>query len=76
MRINYNKLRLGETLNSMGPGGAIITDKCHNYGSVDGCDGECPALWLGECKIADEIFDNVDLDDEEINKLKKIYEAE
>lgn len=30
---------------------------CFDYGSDDGCDGECPVLEAGDCEIAVEDFD-------------------
>ncbi len=51
---NYDKLALGEFLNRSGPNGFITSSECHNYGSVSGCDDECPVFCRGECEIQEE----------------------
>ena len=38
-----------------------------------GCSDGCPALWLGECDVIGENLEKLDLDDEQIDQLKKIY---
>ena len=54
MKPNYDKLALGRTLNEAGPHGFITSSECHNYGSVSGCDEECPVFIRGECEIQEE----------------------
>ena len=51
---NYAKLNFGRALNEAGPNGFITSDQCHNYGSVSGCDSDCPVFVRGECEIQEE----------------------
>lgn len=46
---NYAKLNFGYTLNTYK--GNYFGDKCFHYGSVSGCDEDCPALNHGECEF-------------------------
>lgn len=55
MGSNYDKLYLGRTLSSL-DGDKNNHGNCFNYGSVGGCDENCPALNEGKC----EIYKNVD----------------
>jgi len=66
----YDKLTLGRTLNDIAGG----TD-CHHYGSVSGCDENCPALLFGGCYIPDEVIEKLNIDDDEKLLLYKLYEA-
>jgi len=55
---NYAKLRLGATL-SAHDGDQHNHGDCFNYGSVDGCDEDCPALNHGECEIYESVEDYI-----------------
>ena len=52
---NYEKLMFGATLSSM-DGDCNNHGDCFNYGSVSGCDENCPAMLNGECEIYDDNF--------------------
>ncbi len=52
---NYDKLRLGATLSSM-DGDNNNHGDCFNYGSVGGCDENCPAMLEGHCEIYNSDF--------------------
>jgi len=54
--INYEKRDLGRTLSSM-DGDNNNHGDCFNYGSVGGCDENCPALNNGECEIYKSVDD-------------------
>lgn len=77
MKSNYAKLDFGRTLNESGPNGFITSDECFHYGSVSGCDSECPVLLRGDCKIPEEVLpviENIDLEDIDlIGSLKELY---
>jgi len=73
---NYHKLDLGRTLNMAGPNGFRGGSDCHHYGSVGGCDSECPALWNGECEPINDVLKNVELEENEIEELKEIYKIQ
>jgi hypothetical protein len=47
---NYDKLRLGATLSSF-DGDNNNHGDCFNYGSVSGCDEDCPAMLDNRCEI-------------------------
>lgn len=49
MNNNYNKLELGKILSSY-DGDCHNHGDCFNYGSVSGCDNECPVLNVGKCE--------------------------
>lgn len=51
---NYNKLRLGATLSSINGDNNNHGD-CFDYGSVGGCDWDCPVLEKGECELQEEV---------------------
>ncbi len=61
---NYDKLNLGRTLNDMD--GSHYGDDCFNYGSVSGCDEDCPVLLNGGCESWAE---NTDYMDEDLIKM-------
>jgi hypothetical protein len=46
---NYDKLLLGATLSAW-DGDNNNHGDCFNYGSVSGCDEDCPALNEGKCE--------------------------
>ena len=52
-----DKLALGRTLNEAGPHGFITSDECHNYGSLAGCDNDCPVFSRGGCQSSFEGID-------------------
>jgi hypothetical protein len=47
---NYDKLQLGRDFSSH-DGDNNNHGDCFNYGSVAGCDENCPALLEGQCEI-------------------------
>ncbi len=48
---NYDKLELGRTLSTLGKDGENNNHgDCFNYGSVSGCDNNCPVFVDGKCK--------------------------
>ena len=51
---NYNKLNLGRTL-SEHDGDKNNHGDCFNYGSVGGCDENCPALNENKCEIYKDV---------------------
>ena len=53
---NYDKLRLGRTLSEY-DGDKYNHGDCFNYGSVSGCDEDCPALNNHECEIYESVDD-------------------
>ena len=55
---NYDKLRLGATLSAW-DGDNNNHGDCFNYGSVGGCDDECPALNEGRCEIYKDVDDYI-----------------
>ena len=57
MGYGEDKLAFGRMLNEAGPHGFITSDECHNYGSVSGCDNQCPVFSRGECRSG---FEGVD----------------
>ena len=59
--IGYNKLVFGYTLN--GHDGSHYGGICYNYGSIRGCDENCPALLNLECEVWQ---DNLEYIDEEL----------
>ncbi len=69
---NYGKLYWGQFLNGDHGKGA---GDCHNYGSVSGCDEDCPALWNGECDVPTEVLNDIknEITREEIIELREIY---
>lgn len=71
---NYEKLNLGRTLSEF-DGDFNNHGDCFNYGSVSGCDKNCPALNNGKCEVIKDVLKQIenDLDDEEYNYYKKIY---
>lgn len=56
MSSNYDKLRLGATLASM-DGDNNNHGDCFNYGSIGGCDENCPALNECRCEIYKDVED-------------------
>ncbi len=75
MPANYGKEQFGAFLNSYGQ--TPVTDTCHNYGSMSGCDFECPALLRGDCRSPDWIkSDNGtpdDIDEEDYKEILELY---
>lgn len=62
---NYNKLSFGRTLSELGKyGDKNNHGDCFNYGSVGGCDENCPVFCEGKCEIQEE-------NQERFNKLRK-----
>ena len=52
MSKNYDKLELGRTLSTLGKDGDNNNHgDCFNYGSVAGCDNNCPVFIDGKCKV-------------------------
>jgi len=47
-------LEFGATLNELGKHGSVGHSDCHNFGSVNGCRIDCPALQNGDCPEPDE----------------------
>jgi len=70
---NYDKLHLGQEMNSHGPFGSVGHTQCHDYGSKGGCDVNCPALWNGECQVVEEVMGKCPFEDDEIAELTEIY---
>ena len=68
---NYDKLNLGITLNGLD--GSHFGDDCHNYGSIGGCDENCPVLIDIKCSLWKE---NINLLDEELIELYKSLEPD
>jgi hypothetical protein len=57
---NYERLALGMILNRMGRmGNNYDHGDCFNYGSVGGCDEDCPVLNDGRCEIYKDIEDYI-----------------
>ena len=73
---NTGKEAFGAALNSYGQ--TPVTDTCHNYGSVSGCDYECPALLRGECQAPDWMVNGYDqdVDADIVDDLIKMYSLE
>ena len=55
---NYDKLDLGRTLSGMA-GDKHNHGDCFNYGSVSGCDENCPALLDSRCEQEEEVLENL-----------------
>ena len=51
---NYEKMALGRTF-SEHDGDKYNHGDCFNYGSVSGCDENCPALNHGECEVYKDV---------------------
>jgi hypothetical protein len=56
--VNYEKLNIGRSF-SEADGDMNNHGDCYNYGSVGGCDEECPALNNGECEIYKDVDDYI-----------------
>lgn len=72
MEADYDKLNFGRMLNETGPNGFITSSECHNYGSMSGCDENCPPLLKGECKVFHEFKDQ--LPDDILEELLTLYQ--
>lgn len=54
--MNQDKLNFGRTLSER-DGDKHNHGDCFNYGSVSGCDEDCPALNNGKCEIYESVED-------------------
>ena len=58
MGSNYGRLNLGRCLSGM-DGDKNNHGDCFNYGSVSGCDEDCPALNEEKCEIYKDVNDYI-----------------
>lgn len=71
---NNNKLAFARTLN--GYDGSRGGTACYHYGSMSGCDDQCPALWDGECEVIDGVLKNVEFSTEDKKELIEMYNVD
>jgi len=71
-KINHEKMDFSRTIQYLS-GDCHNHGDCHTYGIVSGCDSGCPALWNGECEVIDENIELLNLEEEELEKLRDIY---
>ena len=73
MKPNHDKLNLGSTLNSI-DGDNYNHGECFNYGSVGGCDENCPALLGGRCENPYDAIENCDISNCEKKEIIDKYQ--
>ena len=72
MEPNYWKEQFGAFLNSYGQ--TPVTNTCHNYGSMSGCDERCPALLRGECQNIKDAIECCDVSPKDRAEILELYE--
>lgn len=72
-----NKHRFAATINDLDNHLPKSRGDCFDYGSFNGCDGECPQLLRGECNgDISTILENLGEDDIDELYIKGFYQME
>lgn len=72
---NYDKLAFGRFLSGY-DGDKNNHGDCFNYGSVSGCDIDCPALRDGKCEVPEDALKTSSergADNDEIIEIQQLY---